>query len=182
MIKRKHPTIENITNSIRTDKLTTYSIRTDKLTTYNCADCGEDFEADKYELNYNTDNKPICSDCYDNDYFHCNGCDNLFHKDDEYFSERADACYCSECYHDRFSTCSCCNSEYHQEDVIYYENIDATLCDSCFQDDYYRCEVCEEVEHTDNGEYDKEDGCYYCKECYKEHGHMKYAHPRLMIK
>lgn len=70
-----------------------------------CSKCGDEHNADDQKKN--NDGELFCEDCYDDNYFFCNECDEETHKDNSvsYY----DGYMCEHCYSNNFYTCSGCN-------------------------------------------------------------------------
>lgn len=68
---------------------------------YYCEDCETWYRDDDY---YRTgEGRTICSSCYDNNYFTCEDCGDIFHNDYGYSDDWGDYMYCESCWesHDR---------------------------------------------------------------------------------
>lgn len=63
-----------------------------------CVDCGQHH----YSTYTTNNNSNICRDCYDNEYFTCDDCDEIYHFD--YRSEDEDYTTCDDCYEDSSSS------------------------------------------------------------------------------
>jgi len=68
---------------------------------YRCDDCEDYFTSSG--LAHNGD-RTLCYDCAQN-YYTCEGCGDVIHQDNSYYSEDDDCSYCESCYHDS------CNSK-----------------------------------------------------------------------
>lgn len=63
-----------------------------------CDDCGEYYDAERYEYYETNDGRTICENCRYNNYVTCDDCGEIFHIDDAIYNDDADAYYCNDCY------------------------------------------------------------------------------------
>ena len=94
-----------------------------------------------------------CHELSDGDYvtsldetFTCEGCDGLFHYDDN-----VGDCLCETCHDEKFTTCDSCCDHIERSDVINPDdNPNAEICSDCYHEQYYVCDDCSCETHSDN--------------------------------
>ena len=95
-----------------------------------CYDCGEEINMNEDEYRETRDGDIICMDCYENDYFTCDDCGDIFHNDDATYTHNGRV-VCQNCLDNYYSYCDGCNEYYDEDNVSYCEEEDAYLCDNC---------------------------------------------------
>jgi len=135
-----------------------------------CCHCGEYVDPDRIAGDYRGD--PLCQTCYENDFFTCEHCDEIFHVDD--MNGVGDAIMCQDCLDEHYYYCDDC-SDYVLQDYAVDVN-GRWLCQSC-ADDYYRCDSCGYYVHGGSAYFD-DDSNAYCESCWEDrnraggiHGH-----------
>lgn len=129
-----------------------------------CFECGREVENGEY---YTTANgKIICDSCYDNYYFTCNDCEQIFRQEDEIFLEYYEYPICGECLDNNYYECSDCGN-YHMIDETHELSNGAIICGNCYDfGNYGTCRECGGLFHGDDVRYNDSDDEYYCCDCY----------------
>lgn len=97
----------------------------------------------------------------DEDYFVCDGCEDRYHIDENYYSEYMDSRYCSDCYWEVHWRCDHCDGEWHEDSSEpRYDVNNYIYCSSCFSDRYFICDGCDET--VSNDQYREEGLCNAC--------------------
>ena len=78
-----------------------------------CSHCDEIIHIDDTLVIANCD--LICRDCYNNDFFTCDECGEIYHNDEAYY--RNDYCYCRDCYR---NSCGPIEEYSYKPDPIFY--------------------------------------------------------------
>lgn len=99
-----------------------------------CEAC--DCTLSKSEIVQTSNNSTLCQDCYDEQYIHCEGCNEDVPKEDAVQSELDDEYYCEACYDELFIRCGFCDNLIWTESAIYSEYSDCYLCENCFQEEH----------------------------------------------
>ena len=137
-----------------------------------CADCGEINDIDLME--YDVDNRLICNNCIENDYFFCNECGYFFSNDVESFNVY-DEIMCENCFNDsQYIICSDCgdiidtNTDEHYQLSDYNarpsQYIDI-VCKTCASEYIIECPLCNDVVNR----LDFDDVLDCCEFCVNEH-------------
>ena len=116
----------------------------------------------------------ICEDCYNNNYFTCADCGEIFHTD--YGFCLNGEIYCEECLDNISFVCADCGDRHHNDEMHELQNGDL-ICTRCRDNgSYYYCEDCGELfdygvsgMYVDDGDYFVCEGCsenyVTCAEC-----------------
>lgn len=104
-------------------------------------------DGELYGIDDNQDSVQLCPDCFDQEYFYCENCNEPSH---HYDSRELDGSfYCQWCYDHEISKCDLCGSSAAPDDlhdcVVDYD----AVCTSCL-DDCATCESCEDIYHSDD--------------------------------
>lgn len=148
-----------------------------------CADCGrvlvEDDEqyncrywssnvyhvVDSEQLFYRRyDGKFICEECFDENYFECEDCNEIFPNEESCYEDGADRTVCSSCDAE-YETCECCNQRFRHEDME--ETDGGYVCERCYDREYHTCVQCDHAIHVDDT-VTSDNGDHYCNSCYNE--------------
>lgn len=120
-----------------------------------CCECKEAVSKEDAEC---IDGNYYCEDCFNDNFVHCEDCDEIIGRDESIYSELTSECYCESCYAERFDRCVCCDCEVTIRDCSRNDNGDH-YCDSCYSENYYSCDSCgceipnDEAYCTDSGVY-----------------------------
>jgi hypothetical protein len=118
---------------------------------YECEDCGRT-HPDGWEGWYYCCGNRICERCYENHYFTCQNCGDIYGNDD-HLEDNDGNFYCQNCFDDKFVSCSECSTAIEISDAI---EVDGNqYCDSCAPD---KCDECGERN------FDLTDGL--CSDCF----------------
>ena len=128
-----------------------------------CKDCGCVIDQDSEAIEI--DNKYVCQNCFEENYFECDNCGRIEHIDYEYDTHNGYP-ICESCYYDYFFTCEDCGEIYHNDDSYCIANGDYSVCCDCI-DNYHYCDNCNEYF---SGNYHYENDYCYCDNCYQEQG------------
>ena len=132
-----------------------------------CADCRAIIEegCESYET-HNGD--ILCQDCYENDYFYCEDCEEIHHNDELIVIDNGANYVCEDCASNNYNQCVHCD-EWHDPSNGGITNVDGEyVCESC-ADSYYYCESCNEYVHGDDMHYIEEEDGYICDSCYSDY-------------
>lgn len=127
---------------------------------------------DRNDVYETPDGEQVCYECFSEECFVCDACDEVFWLDDAHFA--VDEVLCEDCFYEYFVYCEGCGEPVDSDDAWFSEIYDAYYCEECF---YERCAYCIECdvevdveEARDNGWIGK-DGSYFCEGCWEEfHG------------
>lgn len=95
------------------------------------------------DCQYEYNDKPLCSQCYEDYYFTCESCHEVLHTDN--YQEDGK---CDECYWEDHFTCENCDEVYHQDN-----NYGNNLCSDCHSERYTYCEDCSTDIDNDDCQY-----------------------------
>lgn len=123
-----------------------------------CSDCGY-WTIDGYTTG---DNRYICQDCYDSNYFTCENCGEIYHNDDS-IRVSNDAYVCENCIRNYYC-CDRCGEYYPLQDTYSIDN--GRYCGYCYNEHTVECGECGERVDEDNATWSDEDVCCYCDSCY----------------
>lgn len=137
-----------------------------------CKECGCAIE--EHEEYYEVDGGYVCADCFEDDYFKCEHCGEIYRK--SYLNqvkvngEWMDIC--DDCLMNDYYYCEHCEN-YFSEDYV-RETCDGNyVCDDCYEDCYFTCPDCGDVCHFDYSYYSEHEDEYYCEYCYDNNGHNR---------
>ena len=129
-----------------------------------CDGCGEIVTNDDIRTIGMTD---VCNDCFDNNYYTCESCDEYKHIDVQSYEVntqgRETQSWCQDCVDNNAFECEDCNdiySDYHNESS--YTRHDNIVCPNC-RDNYSWCDGCDQLTPQDEFDYDN-DVCEVCHE------------------
>ena len=107
----------------------------------------------------------VCDDCFSDDYFYCEQC-NECHRQENVVTV-FDNHYCSDsCAHGAgYINCDDCEAWVHNDDSYTNRNGNS-ICESC-SDNYYSCHECGEIVHSDDTHYNDSTGNNYCSDCWR---------------
>lgn len=135
-----------------------------------CDDCGEWIPED--EALTTADGDTICESCFEDDYFTCEDCGEIHHRDDVIVANpdtRYAEYICSDCADRHYYHCEDCG-EYFSDNHGHIGNNDVFICDACWdRGDWVVCDDCEDIIRYDEANYCESDGCYYCGSCFSDH-------------
>ena len=135
-----------------------------------CCDCGRIItqkEIDEREV-YEYQGEYLCQSCYEDNYFTCDSCGVIEHRDYGTYVDYSDEFVCESCLDNNYFYCEQCQRWVPNGDSVsinngygdYYD-----ICDSCFNNgEYYSCDSCGDYFHEDNVNW-RNDSCY-CDSCY----------------
>ncbi len=105
-----------------------------------CENCGETMSDDD---TFNAGDTILCRDCYGENYFYCESCNEDFHNNDGVYIEDDEVRVCQSCADNSGNYYQCDNCDkYHSQPTT--ETNDAyNLCESCLFDKYTVCESCD---------------------------------------
>lgn len=136
-----------------------------------CKDCGKKLTKEEIENEdyYELDDGIICRDCYyEENYFTCEDCGEVYHRDDGYWVKNEGKIVCTDCLDDNYFQCDDCGEYYHNDNRVYISGRGTYICEECRDSgDYYYCDDCGYCCHADDIHF-IDDNCY-CDECYDEH-------------
>lgn len=99
-----------------------------------CADCGEEVDSQDDLVYMDNEDKYVCRDCFENDYFECEDCGEIHHIEEGHFTGRYDDhCVCNNCYDDYYY-CEDCGHTYHENEVEYNDEDDCYYCRDCVEE------------------------------------------------
>lgn len=148
-----------------------------------CADCGRvivgddeyykeiaycEYRTENDELFYRRNNNGdfICEECYENNYFQCEDCGEIFLREQECYEDGVGRSVCQMC-DENYAACEHCGERYRYNDM--QETIDGGyVCDYCYDRNYYTCGECGNAVR-DNEVVRDSCGETYCQPCYDEH-------------
>lgn len=93
-----------------------------------CANCGETCHGEFFTL---SDGDRICRDCYNDEYFTCDGCGEVFHLDYQYTDTRGWFSFCEDCASENLVECADCGGTFHVNHMNIDEDGDM-YCNNCF--------------------------------------------------
>jgi hypothetical protein len=125
-----------------------------------CADCGAVIDCEEYA---NADGEIICEDCTNN-YYLCDCCERITHRDDLVPIDGCREYVCERCADSNYYRCDHCYEYVSLRHVWVDRNM--TICDHC-GDNYCICEDCGHVIHSDDIHYIG--GYCFCDECAPSH-------------
>lgn len=107
-----------------------------------CEDCASDLEYQRCEhCGYvsddnlvGLDDEVLCEDCYNDRYFTCDSCGDIFYQDEAYRNADGDY-YCHDCYNDYYVECYECGVEIEREDAFFDDYGDA-FCEECYHNNF----------------------------------------------
>ena len=137
-----------------------------------CCECGNEIVGDFVEYG----GEVYCQECFDELFFTCDDCGEIYSKDYGYYVESEDRYVCDNCLDNNYFKCEECG-EYHRECDGYTINDGRgdyfTICQDCFDNGYYYCcDDCGDYFHEDDMYF--RDGYAYCNECYQNNSHGIY--------
>lgn len=128
-----------------------------------CDDCGK---LESVNNGYTTyDNRFICENCYQDDYFTCDKCGEVHNCSDMVPINDDDYLVCNDCADRYYYQCNGCG-KYYTSDKIHLDNANNILCNNCMTD-YLVCKACGCFVISDSVEWSVDD-LPYCQECYDE--------------
>ena len=92
--------------------------RHDTFYTFWCVSC-QRVEVEEWEtVVFTNDDEPICEDAFNDYYFVCDSCDNIFNSDHDRgsFDSREDGNYCEDCVNENGYRCGSCDNWCHNAD------------------------------------------------------------------
>jgi hypothetical protein len=101
---------------------------------YTCESCSDTIFDDDYYVTASSG--IICNDCYYNNYFTCDGCDETH--DNEYSHEHDGCSYCEDCYTNLIEECAKCGELFLEDEMVYD---DAYYCEECHNK--LTCDCCD---------------------------------------
>jgi hypothetical protein len=103
-----------------------------------------------------------CQECFDNLFFKCQECGEIFDMDEKTEIDGED--YCTECKNEHFYSCDHCHELIHESDITSHQ--DNIYCESCFDRLFFRCDGCGEYfPVAERQEHEREE---FCSECFDE--------------
>lgn len=132
---------------------------------YTCPACGDDYPGDVMVW-YAQGGTFICDYCRDDDYFSCDGCGELMHRDNS-FSAGMEL-YCEECFNENFFYCHRCDEITLQDDSYYIEGVEESWCEYCAEHYTFFCDCCEERTPDEYTSYETAGGEIICEHCYED--------------
>lgn len=93
-----------------------------------CDDCG-DRDWNDNMTHVESSDKSVCDSCRQNNYGHCEGCQQTFPDDEMHYG---DASLCDDCWGERMTTCQECGEEILIEDANYDEDEGGYFCSDCY--------------------------------------------------
>ena len=70
----------------------------------------------------------ICEDCAEEECYHCECCDDLIFRENDYGDDYTSLC--AICYNNHYYRCDCCNELLYEDNVYWYH--DEILCEHCY--------------------------------------------------
>ena len=127
-----------------------------------CHNCGDSIHED--EINP-LDDGVYCNDCFNDLFFHCEGCEEHHDRSEAVYIHGDDIYICGYCFGNHYFQCDHCGSCFSDD---YAESIDSdTVCTGCFED-YFdeECHICRDEIHFDdiNTMYNGKPACKDCIE------------------
>ena len=141
--------------------------------TVKCIECGEYILKDEaIEIN---NGDYICEFCKEDNYYSCDHCGEIFHRDDLTWIEDKQMYVCGDCLEDNYHKCECCNKYYSANNC--YETYDNNwVCNDCYDNSYRTCEDCGLAVHDNDYYYNEDEGCSYCPNCEGNHQSSIYGY------
>ena len=118
--------------------------------------CCEEYYHEGNMIYSRGDDAHICQDCYDEHYFTCNHCNNVFGSDDCHGDEE---CLCRSCFEDLYRECDCCN-DFVRRNTVTETADESYVCITCTEEYYACCPECDELYHFDD--LNEDSICKYC--------------------
>lgn len=123
------------------------------------------------EVNYGTEQTPLCKTCREEYYHKCECCGKLTHVRDlrEVYDSgycRSSVIYCSDCCANHAVWCGECG-RWFTWDSVYSDDYGTVVCHGCYENSYATCCRCDRIMHVDNVVWLEETGegvCEYCHE------------------
>lgn len=128
-----------------------------------CTCCGNELEE---VYIYTHDGEPLCENCYQEHYFTCEDCGEVYHTDYLYWADGGNRAICEDCFDENYTTCHDCGEVVYNDNTYYVDDGGYYVCGDC-DNNYAGCYGCGNVYHYDNLRED-EDGDYFCESCYEE--------------
>ena len=135
-----------------------------------CDDCGEKI-AEGDEFYETADGRIICENCYEDGYFTCEDCGDIYPIDDAVSVNNGEICVCQDCADntENYYHCVSCDEYFTSRYRSYYELANGDcVCDSCADDNVAVCNDCEEyfwIDDMEEGEDGWGDTIYFCPNC-----------------
>lgn len=106
----------------------------------------------------------ICSDCFDNHFFHCSSCGDAYNDAEARYIEipgqRHQKTVCSYCFGGDYFECTICDCNYSKEHLAWEDDDTAMICSVCY-DDLDTCAMCDTPMHEQNPNSD-----HLCDNCF----------------
>lgn len=125
-----------------------------------CAYCGGRVDQDM--ALYVSEDGPLCEDCYDENYFTCEGCWEAYHVDSGRIGPDDDY-WCEDCFADRFAECGNCAEVINRDDLREAPDRRNDLCPDCFDELVTACAGCGDAIMQEDAVI--VDGDDYCDDC-----------------
>lgn len=127
-----------------------------------CSQCWEYVPDDMIVIVGNT---PYCYECFNEKYFVCDKCDEVFPKDEVYLTPNEEP-LCWDCFSEKYFICDECG-EVFRKNKAYTAPDEALLCRDCFNKKYFYCEECGEIFERDTVVLAFNEAPL-CQDCFKE--------------
>lgn len=135
-----------------------------------CADCGEKI-AEGDEFYETADGRIICESCYEDSYFTCEDCGDIYPMDDAVSVNNGEMYVCQDCADDtgNYHHCVSCDEYFTSRSRGYYELANGDcVCDRCADGNIAECNDCGEYFWIGDMEEDEDgwgDTIYFCPNC-----------------
>lgn len=140
-----------------------------------CSECGEWISEDESYTTYDGD--VICESCYDDGFFTCPDCGEIYRTEDA-VRVNPDTSHedyvCQDCADRNYVQCDHCG-EYFDTHYLWAEDDHRAICENCC-DYYVVCEECGTIMHIDDALYSESYGGYLCEDCYEEEEDNEVVH------
>lgn len=135
-----------------------------------CADCGEKI-AEGDEFYETADGRIICERCYEDSYFTCEDCGDIYPMDDAVSINDGEMYVCQDCADDtgNYHHCVSCDEYFTSRSRGYYKLANGDcVCDRCADGNIEECNDCGEYFWIDDMEEDEDcwgNTIYFCPNC-----------------
>ena len=130
-----------------------------------CSECGCVIDQDNEVIEI--DNKILCQNCFEENYFVCHDCGEIHSQDERYYVDYGDYDICQSCYEGNYFVCNDCGEVYPMDKEIWVEDCQYSICQDCYYDSgYFTCNDCGYVYSEDEYHYISNEGYCVCQHCY----------------
>jgi formylmethanofuran dehydrogenase subunit E len=128
---------------------------------WECENCNSHF-GDTDDMYDTANGSTICWRCYEDHYFRCEDCDEIYHTSVMHNVEGN--CYCGDCYNSNFTECEKCGNAVSNDNTL--EENGEYYCPDCYAVWFTSCEKCGDT--IDKKGATSYNGDCYCDVCYED--------------